>query len=187
MERFVKRAWWMLLIGGIAAIVFGLLTFMWPGATILVLVIFFAASVFVDGIFTLVGAFQNRAESKQWWAWALLGLVGIVAGLIGLVSPGVAASALLLLLAAYAFATGVLLIWLGIKLRKEIKGEWMLWLIGAISIAFGVMVMLQPAASLLGFAWAIGSWAIIVGVLKILLAFKARRFAGRTESTPAAA
>jgi uncharacterized membrane protein HdeD (DUF308 family) len=176
MQKLVKQAWWALLIGGIASVVFGVLALMWPALTLLVLAIFFAASVLVDGVVMAVSAFQSRSRNEQWWIWLLVGVLGIAAGVIGLVSPAAAAAAIALLLAAYALATGVLLIWAGIKLRKEITGEWLLILIGAVSVVFGIMVALQPLAGLLGFVWAIAVWAIAIGTLKIVLAFKARGF-----------
>ena len=181
MHALLKQAWWALLIGGIASVVFGILAFMWPGLTLFVLAVFFAATVFVDGIVTMVSAIRNRAAASHWWLWLLLGLLGVVAGAIGLLSPGTAAGALLLLISAYAIAAGVLLIWAGFKLRTEIDHEWLLWLIGAVSVIFGILLLTQPAASLLAFVWAIAAWAIVAGVLKIMLAFKARSFvAART-------
>jgi len=182
MEALLKRSWWALLIGGIALVIFGVLAFMWPGKTLFIIAVFFAATVFVDGIVTVASAIRNRALSNHWWVWLLLGILGIVAGAIGLMNPGVAAGALLLLISAYAIAIGVLTIWAGFRLRKEISNEWLLWLLGAISVVFGVLMITQPAAGLLGLVWAIASWAVAIGILKILLAFKARSFRERLQS-----
>lgn len=189
MHSFVKKERWALVIGGIALIVFGVLSLIWPLVTLWLLTIFFAASVLVDGVSTLVTSFKNRAHSEHWWAWALLGVLGIVAGAIGLLLPAAAAGALMLLIAAYAIATGLTLIWIGIKLRKEIKGEWILWLMGAASVIFGVIFVMQPAVALLSLVWVIGAWAIAIGILKIMLAIRARSFgegAGPTPATSAA-
>jgi len=186
MQALLKQAWGALLIGGIASVVFGVLAFIWPGLTLLVLAIFFAASVFVDGVVMLISAFRNRAGTNHWWLLLLIGVLGVVAGGIGLISPATAAGALLLLIAAYAIAAGALMIWAGFKLRQEIEREWLLWLLGAVSMLFGVLLVAQPAASLLGFVWAIGAWAVASGVLKIMLALKARSFKSRLEGTAAA-
>ena len=185
MHTFVKKERWALIIGGIALIVFGVLSLIWPLVTLWLLTIFFAASVLVDGVTTLVTSFKNRAHSEHWWAWALLGVLGIVAGAIGLLLPAAAAGALMLLIAAYAIATGLTLIWIGIKLRKEIKGEWILWLMGAASVIFGVIFVMQPAVALLSLVWVIGAWAIAIGILKIMLAIRARSF-GEAASPPPA-
>ncbi len=93
MQALLKQAWWALLIGGIASVIFGVLAFMWPGLTLFILAVFFAATVFVDGIVTIVSAIRNRATASHWWLWLLLGLLGVVAGAIGLLSPGTVARA----------------------------------------------------------------------------------------------
>jgi uncharacterized membrane protein HdeD (DUF308 family) len=179
MQALLKQAWWALLIGGIASVLFGVLAFAWPGLTLFILAVFFAATVFVDGVVTIASAFKNRATATHWWVWLLLGLLGVVAGAIGLLSPGTAAGALLLLISGYAIAAGVLMIWAGFKLRAEIEHEWLLWLLGAVSVLFGLLLVAQPAAGLMGFVWAIAIWAIAEGILKIMLAFKARRFGAK--------
>jgi uncharacterized membrane protein HdeD (DUF308 family) len=187
MQGILKQAWWALLLGGIALVVFGVLAFIYPMATLLVLALFFAASVLVDGVFTVISAMRVRDRADNWWLWLLLGILGVIAGAIGLFAPAAAAAAMVLLLAAYAIATGVLMIWMGVKLRKEITGEWLLILAGALSILFGVFIAWQPVAALLGFVWAIGVWAIAIGALKIVLAFRARRYVREPGGTPAAA
>jgi uncharacterized membrane protein HdeD (DUF308 family) len=179
MQALLKQAWWALLIGGIASVFFGVITFMWPKLTLFFLAVFFAATVFVDGIVTIVSAIRNRTTASHWWLWLLIGVLGVVAGGIGLLSPGTAVGALLLLISAYAIATGALMIWAGIKLRAEIEREWILWLLGALSVLFGILLIMQPAAGLLGLVWAIASWAVVIGILKIMLAFKARSFRNR--------
>jgi len=186
MQALLKQAWWALLIGGIASVIFGVLAFMWPGLTLFVLAVFFAATVFVDGIVTIVSAIRNRGTASHWWLWLLLGVLGVIAGGIGLLAPAVAAGALLLLISAYAIFAGVLMIWAGFKLRAEIEREWLLWLLGGLSVLFGLLLVAQPAAGLLGFVWAIATWAIATGILKIMLAFKARNFSSRLTPTKAA-
>jgi uncharacterized membrane protein HdeD (DUF308 family) len=182
----MRKFWWALLIGGIASIVFGVLAFAWPGPTVLILALFFAAQVLVEGVVVAVGAWRARGEREHWWLWLLLGVLGVAAGAVGLWLPAAAAGALLLLIACYALAAGVLLIWAGIKLRHEIKGEWALMLLGLVSLFFGFYMVAQPATALLGLVWAVAGWAIVAGVLKIALAFKARRFAaGATQPAPA--
>ena len=187
MQGMLKQAWWALLIGGIALVVFGVLALVWPIATLLVLALFFAASILIDGVFTVIGAIRARGRADNWWLWLLLGILGVVVGAIGLFAPGAAAAAMVLLLAAYAIATGVLMIWMGVKLRKEITGEWLLILAGVVSVIFGAVIAWQPVAGLLGLVWAIGVWAIVVGVLKIALAFRARRYVREPGGTRAAA
>jgi uncharacterized membrane protein HdeD (DUF308 family) len=185
MESLFKRTWWALLIGGIVSVVFGVLALVWPGLTLFVLALFFAASVFVDGIVMAAGAIRHRAGASHWWLWLLVGVLGIGAGLIGLVSPPTALGALLLLISAYAVAMGVLMIWAGWKMRQEIRHEWLLWLLGALSIMFGVLLIAHPAAGLMTVIWLISAWAMATGIIKIMLAFEARSLAGQVASTTA--
>jgi uncharacterized membrane protein HdeD (DUF308 family) len=187
MESLLKRAWWALLIGGIASVVFGVLAILWPGLTALVLALFFAASILVDGVVMAYGAVKHRAGSSHWWLWLLVGLLGIVAGGIGLVSPPTALGALMLLIAAYAMATGVLLIWAGFKLREEISHEWLLWLLGVLSIVFGVLLLSHPVIGLMTVVWFVAAWAIVTGIIKIMLALEARSFRGALQKAHGAA
>ena len=185
MQTAMRKFWWALLIGGVASVVFGVLALAWPGPTVLILALFFAAHVLVEGVFVAVGAWRARGERAHWWLWLLFGALGVVAGAVGLWLPAAAAGALLLLIACYALAAGALLIWAGIKLRHEIRGEWVLVLVGVVSLAFGFYMLAQPAAALLGLVWAVGVWAIVAGVLKTVLALKARRFAATVQPAPA--
>jgi uncharacterized membrane protein HdeD (DUF308 family) len=185
METLFRRTWWALLIGGIASVVFGVMALIWPGVTLFVLALFFAASVFVDGIAMAAGAIRHRAGASHWWLWLLVGALGIGAGLIGLISPPTALGALLLLISAYAVAMGVLMIWAGWKMRQEIQHEWLLWLLGALSIMFGVLLITHPAAGLMTVIWFIAAWAIATGIIKVMLAFEARSMAGRVTAEPA--
>ena len=187
MQNLLKQSWWVLAISGAASILFGILAFVWPAATLLVVALFFSAWLLVDGIFMIFTAARSRDRAKNWWVWLLVGILGVIAGALGLFAPAAAAAAMVLLLAAYAIVTGVMLIWIGIKVRKEITGEWMLMLAGALSVIFGAFVAWQPQAGLLGLVWAIATWAIVIGVLKLIAAFRARRYAGSPRAASAAA
>lgn len=189
MQALLKRAWWALLIGGIASIAFGVLAILWPGLTAIVLALFFAASILVDGAVMAFGAVKHRAGNTHWWLWLLVGLLGIVGGAIGLYSPPTALGALMLLIAAYAVASGVLMIWAGFKLRQEISHEWLLWLLGLLSVVFGVLLLGHPLAGLVAVVWFVATWAIVTGVVKVVLAFEARSFRQTLErptASPAA-
>jgi uncharacterized membrane protein HdeD (DUF308 family) len=184
LASILSRGWWLLLLRGLAAIAFGVLTWSQPGISLAVLVLFFGAYSLVDGILGIWTAVAGRVHHEHWWVLLLEGLLGV--GVLTFFAPGVAAIALLFYIAIWAIGTGVLEIVAAVRLRKEIDGEWMLILAGLASVVFGALLMAQPGAGALALIWLIGSYAIVFGVLLVLLAFKARSFGGLIEqSSPA--
>ena len=171
-----KRAWWVFLIGGIASLVFGILAFVNPAVALLVLSIYFAASVMVDGVVNLVGAIQNRCQDG-WWVILLIGLLGTAVGAYALIYPPVSMAAFVYLVAFMAIMVGVFLVMLGRKVREEIDREWVLYLTGALSIIWGILIIVQPGAGAVSVVYLIASWAVIFGIMKIFFALKARSFA----------
>ena len=178
------RTWWLVLLRGIAAVVFGILAWVWPGATLITLTLFWGAYALVDGIAALWSWWQARDRGNAMWQVILIGLLGIAAGIFTFVWPGITAIALLLLIAVWAIANGVFQIAAAIRLRKEITNEWLLILSGVLSVAFGVMMILSPGAGVLAVLWVIGAFAVAYGVLLILFAFKLRKL---PASAPTAA
>lgn len=169
------RNWWLLLLRGLVAIVFALLTWAQPGVSLAALVLVFGIYVLADGLLGVWSAIAKRRDNRHWWLLLLWGLVGIVVGVMTFIMPGITGLVLLMYIAAWAVITGVLQIVAAIRLRKEIKGEWLMILSGLVSVAFGVLLFLQPGAGALAVAWIIAAYAFILGVLMVLLAFKVRK------------
>ena len=169
------RNWWLLLLRGLVAIVFALLTWAQPGVSLAALVLVFGIYVLADGLLGVWSAIAKRRDNRHWWLLLLWGLVGIVVGVMTFIMPGITGLVLLMYIAAWAVMTGVLQIVAAIRLRKEIKGEWLMILSGLVSVAFGVLLFLQPGAGALAVAWIIAAYAFIFGVLMVLLAFKVRK------------
>ena len=181
-----KRTWWVFLIGGIASVIFGILAFMNPAAALLVLGMFFAAYVLVDGAVNIWGAVSHR-DKDGWWAMLLIGIVGVLIGGYALINPPVSMMALVFLIAMLAIFMGVLLLMLGWKIREAVKGEWMLYLTGGLSVLFGLMIFVRPAEGTLSVVWLIASWAILIGALRIFFAFKVRNLPERVSDKVGAA
>jgi uncharacterized membrane protein HdeD (DUF308 family) len=177
----LSRSWWLLLLRGIIAILFGVLTYFQPGISLATLVLFFGAFSFADGALGIWQAIGARKERENWWVLLLGGLLGVGVGVLTLFHPGVTALALLFYIAVWAVATGVLEIVAAIRLRKEIEGEWLLGLAGVASVLFGVLLIARPDAGALAVLWLIAAYAIAFGVILVLLAFKARGFARRLQ------
>src|SRR6266496_393760 len=170
----LKRHWWVPVIRGIAAILFGVIAFVYPGLTVAVLVLLFGAWVLVDGIFRVIGAIGHRASDKEWGFDLIIGIVGIIIGLLTFHSPQITALALIIYIAAWALMIGATEIGVAIKLRREIKGEWFLVLMGLLSIAFAALLLWNPLAGAAALIWVIAWYAVIFGVLGIFLGFRLR-------------
>jgi uncharacterized membrane protein HdeD (DUF308 family) len=174
MIRELTRNWWVFLIRGIAAILFGIAAFVWPGLTIAVLVLMFGAYALVDGIFAIIAGISARNQLGRWWMMIVVGLAGIVVGVLTFIQPGITALVLLYYIAAWAIITGIFQIISAIQLRKEIEGEWLLVLGGIASVIFGVILFIRPGEGALASIWIIGAYAVIFGILMIMLAFRLR-------------
>ena len=167
----LAKNWWLLLLRGIAAIVFGILTFVWPGITLLTLVLLYGAFALVDGICSVVAAVMGSVPGSRWWL-AIVGICGVVVGLLTFVWPGLTAFLLLIFIAAWAIVVGIFEIIGAIRLRKEIDNEWMLILSGALSVLFGIVLVMQPATGALALAWLIGAFAVLFGILNVAFALR---------------
>jgi uncharacterized membrane protein HdeD (DUF308 family) len=179
--------WWALLLRGLVAIIFGVLTFVLPMMSLRVLVILFGTFVLVDGMLGVWIAIAGRKEYRDWWALLLWGLVGIGVGILTVAAPGVTTIALLLFIAVWAVTTGVLEIVIAIRLRRDIEGEWMLIAGGLLSVVFGVLLMVQPEAGALAVIWLIGAYAVSFGLVLVILAIKLRGFVRKLGRTARAA
>jgi uncharacterized membrane protein HdeD (DUF308 family) len=174
MVNMLARNWWVLALRGLFAIIFGVLAFAWPGVTLATLVLLFGAYALVDGVFSVIEGISSYGERERWWAVLLEGLASIAIGLITFFWPDVTALVLLYFIAAWAIITGVLEIIAAIQLRRVITGEWLMILSGLASIVFGVLLVVFPGAGALGLLWLIAAYAIVFGVLMIILAFRLR-------------
>lgn len=182
LAAILARNWWVLLLRGLVAIAFGVLAWIQPGITIAALVLLFGAYTLVDGVLGAWTAIAGRKEHEHWWVLLLWGVVGIAVGVMTFVAPGVTAFALLFYIAIWAVATGVLQIVAAVRLRKEIAGEWLLALGGLASVVFGVLLMAQPGAGALALVWLIATYAVVFGIVLVLLAFKLRGLRSRAGS-----
>src|SRR6187399_2082759 len=163
LETF-KKHWWVPVVRGVAAIIFGIIAFTHPVMAAATLVLFFGAWVLIDGIFRIIGAIRDRSDSD--WGWQLvIGILGVMVGLLTFHAPGITALALVIYIAAWALMIGATEIALAIKMRREIKGEWFLILMGLLSIVFAVMLLWNPLPGALALVWLIGSYAIVFGIL----------------------
>jgi uncharacterized membrane protein HdeD (DUF308 family) len=176
----LPRHWWVVALRGLAAIIFGVLAFIWPAITLGVLILFYGAYAIVDGALALYAAIRSRGQPV--WALLMEGILGIGAGLVAFFWPAITALALLYVIAAWAILTGVVEVIAAVRLRQAITNEWALILSGVLSVVFGLLLVIQPGAGALTLVWLIGLYAVLFGLG--LLAF-AWRLHGLLEHMPA--
>ena len=166
------RNWWVVLLRGIVAIVFGLFALTSPLVTLATLVLVFGIYAIIDGVFSLLAAVRNWRRGKEGWMLLLEGLMGLGIGIVTLRAPSLTAVALMFFIAAWALCSGVIRIVEAVLLRAEISGEFWLALSGLASVAFALLVFLHPAAGALAMAWIIGWYALFAGAMLVMLSFR---------------
>jgi len=155
--------WWSILTKGIIAIVFGVIAVIWPGITLLTLVIIFGAFFLIDGIFTIIISTKHHKIQKQ-WKWSLAaGIAGLVLGIIVLSMPIVTEIVLIYVVAAWAIIMGVLGTINAARMRKQVNMGWPLTS-GIIGIAFGTVILITPFLAALVGTEVIGFFAIFWGI-----------------------
>ena len=190
-----------LAVRGVLALILGALAVLFPANALFAFTLLFAAYAAADGAVALVEAWRVRGEGGRYWPAALHGTVGLLVGALFIIAPYWSAISYavvtLALLAAWCLAIGALEIAAAWRLRREIRGEWLLGLSGALSILLGlavpVLLALNPAATMLSVAWVIGAYALALGVVLLFQAVRLVRrddglaTGGRIATTPATA
>ena len=174
LRDYLGRNWGWIVLRGVVAVLFGVLTLATPGITLAVLVMMWGGYAIADGVLAMIAGWQLREGGKPLWSLLVVGVLGIAAGVLTFKWPGLTALALLMLIAAWAIGTGVFQIAAAVSLRKAIAGEWALGLSGVLSVAFGVLMMLRPGAGALAVVWMIGANAISIGIFLLVLGFRVR-------------
>lgn len=170
-----RSSWGWTVARGVLTLIFGILALVWPGAAFLSLALVFGAYAFVDGIATLIGGFASRSGGVR-WPLVLSGVLGIIVGIITFFNPGATVIALLWLFAAWALVRGLLEIVAAIRWRHEIPGagEWLVGLSGLLLVILGVLLALNPVAGTITVSTFIGFYAVIAGIVLIVLGFRLR-------------
>ncbi len=174
----IARNWWVFVLRGVVAILFGVLAFASPGITLEVLVLLFGFWALFDGVLALIGSVGAAEAHEPWWPLVLMGLLGVAAGVVTLKWPGITALALLLVIAYWSIFRGILEIVAAVRLRNLVQGEWWLILAGIASIAFGVLLIVYPGPGLLAVIWLVGIYAVIFGIAQLMLGFRLKGLAG---------
>ena len=173
-RNLFARRWWVVLLRGVIAVIFGLMAFAWPHLTLATLALLFGLYALIHGISSMFAAVAYRPEAGNRLLLALEGVVGIWAGVVTLRTPSTTAMVLIFFVWVWAIATGILRIVEAIRLRKEISGEVWLALSGVVTVLFGVVLMLRPLAGVIALTWVIAGYALIFGLFEIMLGWELR-------------
>lgn len=170
MVQMMARNWWIFALRGVIAILAGIVIYASP----VIIINLFAAFMLLDGIFTIVHALSGRAGNPQWWVALLEGVIGVIAGGIAFLYPGIAAVTLVYVVAAWAIFGGLAEIYAAWQLRKQIDNEFLLGLSGLVTVVFGIILLLNPLVGFLALSSLVAAFAIISGILTLILAFRLR-------------
>jgi uncharacterized membrane protein HdeD (DUF308 family) len=182
----LSRNWWIAALRGMFAILLGLAAFVWPGATLEVLILLFGAYALVDGATTLLLGVQALGTSRALPS-IIGGLIGIVTGVVTFAMPGLVTLSLVYVVAGWAVMTGVLQITTAIRLRDVISGEWRLAVGGALSIVFGLLLMTGPLAGALTLVFLFGIYAVAAGISQLAFGLYIRGLSQRLPRAHSAA
>jgi uncharacterized membrane protein HdeD (DUF308 family) len=166
--------WRALALRGLVALLFGLVVLFWPGLVLTVLAVLFGLYAAVDGAITFVPVLRSPDPGPQRTLPLTEGAVGIVAGLVAILWPGLTTSGLVYVIVVWAVVTGTLKILTAILLRAEVENVWMLAGSGLLSVLFGVVLAAIARSDLPYLAPLVGAFAVIVGLALIVFAFRLR-------------
>jgi uncharacterized membrane protein HdeD (DUF308 family) len=172
-ETLVQN-WWLFTLRGVLGIIFGILALIFPGPTILSLVLLFSAYMLVDGIFGIISAVRAiRRKEDRWGLLIFEGLLDIATGVVAFLWPALTVVAFVWLIAAWAIVSGGLMTAAGFRLNIE-HGRWWLILGGLLSLAYGVLLIITPLIGAVVFTWWLGAYALVFGVALVIFSLKLR-------------
>ena len=183
MSQLLAQNWWAVALRGVFAIVFALIAFFSPGATILSLVLFFSAYMLVDGVFGIVSGIRAASNNQRWGLLILEGVLNILVGIIAFAMPGLTVLFFVTLVAVWSLITGILMIVAAFKLDPAYGRGWLIFS-GIVSVLFGVALLIAPLVGAVVLTWWLGAYALVFGIGLLVLAFKLK---GRRDNASGSA
>ena len=173
MNAMLVANWWLIALRGLLGVIFGLIALVLPFATILALVLLFSAYMIVDGVFSIAAAVRASQQHERWGILAWQGIASLAAGVLAFAWPGITVLVFVLLIAAWSIVMGCLSLAAAFRIDSN-HGRWWLALNGVASLLFGLLATLAPLAGAVVLTWWIGAFALVFGILLIVLAFRLR-------------
>ncbi|WP_412539899.1 HdeD family acid-resistance protein [Longispora sp. K20-0274] len=179
MLELLARNWWLVVLRGVLAVVFGVMAIAWPGVTVLALVLVWGVYALIDGATAGWLGITGRGEHR--WLMVLMGVAGVIAGIGTFVWPGITALVLLVFVATWSIIIGLLYLYAAWQIRKEVTGEWLLYVSGALFVLLGIVLLARPGQGLVALAVTLGIWSIVWGVSLVFYGFRLRGLAGTSH------
>jgi len=176
-----RAVWWLVLLRGVLAVLFGLFALFAPGTALLALVYVFGAYAILDGVAAVVAGVRHRRQEAH-WVWHIVeGAISIVAGIVAFAWPGVTALVILYLVAFWSVFTGVTEAMAAFAMRRRGSPAWG-WMLaaGVLGVLLGIVLVLAPGAGLLTLLWLLGIYAVVFGVIVIVWALRLRKAVARS-------
>jgi len=192
MLAVASRQWWVLVVQGVLGILFGVLAIIFPDIALLTLAYLFAAWALISGFSALAEGWRVAETRGRSWPFAVMGVVSIVAGILAALIPGITIYGLIVLLGAWFVVQGVMEVYTAWRIRAEVSGEWILALVGILTLIVGVIVLALPVVGAVLTVALVATWSIIAGITAVALGFRLRQFrsrvtgAGQTAATSGA-
>jgi uncharacterized membrane protein HdeD (DUF308 family) len=182
LSALLAQNWWAVALRGVIAILFGIIAFLMPGATIGALVLLFAAYMLADGTLAIIAGVRAARQGQRWGALILEGIVDLIAAAIAILAPVATVVIFVYLASAWGIVTGVLMLAAVFRLRRT-HGKWLLALSGIVSLAWGVLLLVAPITGAIVMTWWLAAYALVFGSALLVLAFRLRK--RRHEASPA--
>lgn len=173
-RNLLGRSWWILMVYGIIAIVFGIVAVFQPLTAIAALTWIMGIMALAEGITSLFTLATAPGGFARGWL-VFYGVVSLLFGLIAVLDPLSAASALLVLLGIWLIVAGVHRLLLGLRVRRHVPGEGWTVLSGVLALILGVIFVVSPLSGLAVTAIWIGVIALLYGVVQVMAALRLRR------------
>jgi uncharacterized membrane protein HdeD (DUF308 family) len=170
----LTRSWWVFLLRGIFAVILAIVAFTRPLSTLYALVVIWGAYAVAEGVMALWAGIADDGRQQRRWFLVIAGLAGVLAGIGAWLWPGLTAVVLLGIIAGWSIVRGIFEMAAAVVLRKAIENEWMLLAAGALSVLFGLVLLARPGVGLVALVWMVGVYALVNGVLLVMLAFRLR-------------
>lgn len=174
-ELALVNHWWIVLLRGIAAIIFAILAIFWPDFTLSLLILILAIYLLVDGVVAIFSAFKAAEKHHKWWLFLVEGLVSLTVGVLILVWPSITAILFVYLVGIWALVTGILEIWAAFSGQFEFGGKLLMSIAGILSALIGLILLIHPFEGVIVLVWIIGLYALIFGIVLIALSFQLRK------------